>query len=139
MKLTITLVSLLIVTAGPVLADEVLVSSPRTAPAPQLVNRAFGTCANAFVAQVLPGQDVNIRTELNIRRYTNIAYHTLEVGGGDIAFTMQVRLKRDNSTLATGSCTVSRDEQVSVSVRTAPAAKLEGLTPNDIKLAMVSR
>jgi hypothetical protein len=136
MKLTTALVSLLIATSGPVLADQVVVHSTRTSPAMKMVNNAFAACANAFAARMFPGQQIKFRSEPNIDIKTAEAVSSYD----SMIITMQAQLKRDNSQLAKASCEVRRNGRIiSLAVGMAPAAKLAGLTTNDIKLAMVSR
>ncbi len=106
MKLTVTLTSLLVATAGPVLAGDVVVRSPVPSPELKVVYNAFDACASAFVERMFPGQKIKFRTELNADKTKAAA-----VGSRDyLVYTvsMQAQLKRDDSTLAESSCTVSR-------------------------------
>jgi hypothetical protein len=139
MKLTITFISLLMACTAPVLAvgEEVVVQSAKAAPSHKSPPyRAFDSCAQAFVEQLFPGQEVNLRSQLKQNRLER-----KEVVWRDLTFTMKALLKSDGSKLANGSCTVSsHDAQVvRMEISTVPAATLAGLTPKDVQLAMVRR
>jgi hypothetical protein len=137
MKLTTTLVSLLMVATGSALAGEVVVRAGHDhgSRTPKSVSRAFDSCVKTFIARTFPGQETEVNTKLTF------VYDFIGVESFDrLDFAMQARLKQDGSKLAEGTCTVdSRARIISFPVRIAPEAKLAGLTPKDVQFAVVSR
>lgn len=137
MKLTITFVGLLMVATGSVLASEVVVHADdsRASRTPESVSRAFDACAKTFIARTFPGQGTEVRTKLTFV-YDYVGLETFD----RLDFTMQARLKQDGSKLAEGICTVNnRARIIRFPMRIASDTKLAGLTPKDVKLAVVSR
>jgi hypothetical protein len=141
MKLVIAPICLIVAAAtSSVLAEDVVISGTRPSPttsrdsfAPLWVRKGFDACVETFVARTFPGQQFKYRKKLT---YTYMGIEPV----GDLDIAIQARLKRDNSKLAEGVCTINHiGPIVRFPIRTAPAAKLAGLTAKDVTLAVTGR
>jgi len=123
-------------------ADSVLVSA---SPAPSrlsLDQQATNACLNAFLAQVLPGSSVLVRTVMaagSTPIFTSIATDPLLAPYKVMDVEMSAAKAQGGGLLAKSFCRVDRSAKVlQLETHVTDAAKLAGLTLKDIRLAMAS-
>jgi hypothetical protein len=123
-------------------ANDITVSGSRISPPPSLDQKATNACFNAFIADLLPGSKVQVRTVIPADGVYIFTY------GGDslvdpykvMEVEMTAHSVTSNDLLAKSFCSVNRNARVlRLSTQITAAAKLAGLTLKDIKLAMTKR
>jgi len=147
MKLTLTTtlaaVALIAGSTCALASDDLTVSGSRNSPPLSLDQKATSACFNAFIAELLPGSTARVRTVIPADSVNIFAYYdgdSLLAPYKVMEVEMIAKSVHSNDLLAKSFCKVNRHAKVlALSTKITAAAKLAGLTPKDIKLAMTTR
>lgn len=129
-------------TATALANDAVVISGHTATPYISLDQRATQACVDAFIARLLPGNSVPVRSvvppgEVPVFSYTTdvvIAPYML------MSVDMTATLVHGNQLLAKSVCKVNRNAKVvNLATRITDPAKLAGLLLQDVRLAMLTR
>jgi len=141
LNLTTTFIALTMIGASAAsAADDIVVHGVRPAAHQSLDQRAAGACIEAFIAKILPGRPA-VRIVIPDSGSSILSNPLgLNILNVKMDVTMTAMSARDNAELASASCTVNREARVeSLSTHVTNPLRLAGLTPKDMRLAMVSR
>jgi hypothetical protein len=142
-KITATTVAMLAILGSGVSSADELAGVTVTAKQPVRIGaeaRAVGTCGDAVVSKLLPNYTTPVRVVVpNIEASRGHNFIVLEAAPRfDVELT--ARYSRTGELLATASCTVSRRGEVkAMTIKLKNGSLLAGLTPRDIRFAMLAR